>query len=218
MKIRDIRVGENSQFQDDMSFFGKVKYIFHFVTQAFLYAIFVFFIVFGLFMTVYFGDLLYNISHGNGKLPLFDAYVIVSPSMVPTIKIDDAIVVKRESGSKLEIGDIITFSSIDPSYPGLTVTHRIVGKEKTSSGKYLFRTKGDNNSVMDPSIVEEGRVYGKVILKIPQLGKVRRFLTTSYGFLFGIIVPALAIIVFDILKLFRKKDKNIVEEEELEII
>ena len=153
MKIRDIRVRENSQFQDDMSFFGKVKYIFHFVTQAFLYAIFVFFIVFGLFMTVYFGDLLYNISHGNGKLPLFDAYVIVSPSMVPTIK-----------------------------------------------------------------IVEEGRVYGKVILKIPQLGKVRRFLTTSYGFLFGIIVPALAIIVFDILKLFRKKDKNIVEEEELEII
>ena len=109
---------------------------------------------------------------------------------------------------KLEIGDIITFSSIDPSYPGLTVTHRIVGKEKTSSGKYLFRTKGDNNSVMDPSIVEEGRVYGKVILKIPQLGKVRRFLTTSYGFLFGIVVPAIAIIVFDILKLFRKKDKR----------
>ena len=55
-------------------------------------------------------------------------------------------------------------------------------------------------------------------MKIPQLGKVRRFLTTSYGFLFGIVVPAIAIIVFDILKLFRKKDKNIVEEEELEII
>lgn len=218
MKIRDIRIRENSQYQDDMSFFGKVKYIFHFVTQAFLYAIFVFFIVFGIFMAVYFGDLLYNVSHGNGKMPLFDAYIIVSPSMVPTIKIDDAIVVKRETGSKLELGDIITFSSVDPSYPGLTVTHRIVSKEKSSSGKYLFRTKGDNNSIMDPSIVEESRVYGKVVLKIPKLGKVRRFLTTSYGFFFGIVVPAVAIVVFDILKLFRKKDENIVEEEELEII
>ena len=192
--------------------------VYHFVAKVFLYSILIILILVAVLFTFYFIDMIRNVKSGNPKSPLFGAYVIISPSMVPTIKIDDAIVVKRENGSKLEIGDIITFSSIDPSYPGLTVTHRIVGKEKTSSGKYLFRTKGDNNSVMDPSIVEEGRVYGKVILKIPQLGKVRRFLTTSYGFLFGIIVPALAIIVFDILKLFRKKDKNIVEEEELEII
>ena len=183
MKIRAIR--ENEVNQDDMSFCGKVKYISNFIAQVFLYAVFVFFAVFGLGLAIYFGDLLYNISHGNTKNPLFDAYVIVSPSMVPTIKIDDAIVVKREEGEKLDVGDIITFSSIDPAYPGLTVTHRIVGKEKSTTGKYLFRTKGDNNNVMDPSIVEEDNIYGKVILKIPKLGVIRKFLMTSYGFMFG---------------------------------
>lgn len=217
MKIRAIDDTRMLHFQDNMSVFGKVKYIFHFITQAFLYAIFVFFLIFGVFLAIYFGDLLYNISHGDHKMPLFDAYVIVSPSMVPTIKIDDAIVVRREEGKNLEVGDIITFSSSDPSYPGLTVTHRIVGKELSSSGKYLFRTKGDNNSIMDPSIVDENNVYGKVILKIPKLGTVRRFLTTSYGFIFGIVIPALSIVIFDILKLFTIKRKK-VEEEELEII
>lgn len=215
MKIRAIKGNEENQ--DDMSFWGKVKYISNFVAQVFLYAVFVFFAIFGLVLAVYFADLLYNISHGNSKTPLFDAYVIVSPSMVPTIKIDDAIVVKREDGEKLDIGDIITFSSIDPSYPGLTVTHRIVGKEKSSTGKYLFRTKGDNNNIMDPSIVEEDNIYGKVILKIPKLGVIRKFLMTSYGFMFGIVLPAIAIVFFDILKLFKKNKKNVVEEE-LEII
>lgn len=215
MKIRAIR--ENEVNQDDMSFCGKVKYISNFIAQVFLYAVFVFFAVFGLGLAIYFGDLLYNISHGNTKNPLFDAYVIVSPSMVPTIKIDDAIVVKREEGEKLDVGDIITFSSIDSAYPGLTVTHRIVGKEKSTTGKYLFRTKGDNNNVMDPSIVEEDNIYGKVILKIPKLGVIRKFLMTSYGFMFGIVLPAVAIIVFDILKLFKKNKKTVVEEE-LEII
>lgn len=218
MKIRAIDDNKELHFQDNMSVFEKVKYIFHFITQAFLYAIFVFFLVFGVFMTIYFGDLLYNVSHGDHKLPLFDAYVIVSPSMVPTIKIDDAIVVRREEGKNLEVGDIITFSSSDPSYPGLTVTHRIVSKELSSSGKYLFRTKGDNNSIMDPSIVDEANIYGKVILKIPKLGTVRRFLTTSYGFMFGIVIPALSIVVFDILKLFTRVKKKKIDEEELEII
>ena len=113
-------------FQTELSTFEKIKYIFHFIAQAFLYAVFVFFIGFGLVMALYFGDLVYNLSKGNNKTPLFDAYIIVSQSMVPTINVDDAIVIRRETGKNLELGDIITFSSIDPSYPDLTVTHRIV--------------------------------------------------------------------------------------------
>ena len=71
---------------------------------------------------------------------------------------------------------------------------------------------------MDPSIVDEANIYGKVILKIPKLGTVRRFLTTSYGFMFGIVIPALSIVVFDILKLFTRVKKKKIDDEELEII
>lgn len=202
---------------EDMSTFGKIKFLGHFIVRAFLYAIFSFFIIFGLFMTVYFGDLFYNFSKGNNKLPLFNAYVIVSPSMVPTILVNDAIVVKREAGVKLAIGDIITFSSVDPSYPGLTVTHRIVGRQLSQSGNYIFRTKGDANNIEDPSLVNENSIYGKVILKIPKLGYIRKFLLTSYGFLLGIVLPAATIIIFDILK-FIKKCKNKQIDEEIDVI
>ena len=202
----------------DMSLFGKIKYLFSFFTRSFLYAIFAFFIIFGLFMTAYFGDLFYNFSQGNNKLPLFNAYVIVSPSMVPTIMVNDAIIVKREEGLTLNIGDIITFSSVDPSYPGLTVTHRIIGKQKSKDGNYIFRTKGDNNNVADPTLVNENSVYGKVIMKIPKLGYIRKFLLTSYGFMFGVVLPAFMIICFDIVKFFRRgKLKNSIEDE-LEVI
>lgn len=201
----------------EMSTFGKIRYICHFIARAFLYAVFSFFIIFGLFMTVYFGDLFYNFSQGNNKLPLFNAYVIVSPSMVPTIMVNDAIVVKREEGIKLDIGDIITFSSVDPSYPGLTVTHRIVGRQLSQSGDYIFRTKGDNNNIEDPSLVNEDSIYGRVILKIPKLGYIRKFLLTSYGFLIGIVLPSVAIVIFDILKFIKKRTVKQLDEE-IEII
>lgn len=217
MKIRAYLDNESHNFRNELSTFEKIKYIFHFIAQAFLYAVFVFFCCFGLSLAIYFGDMVYNFSKGNNKNPLFDAYIIVSQSMIPTINVDDAIVVRRETGENLDLGDIITFSSIDPSYPDLTVTHRIVSKEMSSSGKYLFRTKGDNNTVMDPSIVSEDRIYGKVILRIPKLGVIRRFLTTSYGFAFGIVIPSLAIVIFDIIKLFSRSHKN-KENEDLEII
>ena len=90
-------------FQTELSTFEKIKYIFHFIAQAFLYAVFVFFIGFGLVMALYFGDLVYNLSKGNNKTPLFDAYIIVSQSMVPTINVDDAIVIRRETGNNILI-------------------------------------------------------------------------------------------------------------------
>ena len=201
----------------DMTTFGKIKYICHFIARSFLYAVFTFFIIVAIFMTAYFGDLFYNLSQGNNKFPLFNAYVIVSASMVPTIMVNDAIVIKREEGVELNIGDIITFSSEDPSYPSLTVTHRIVGKQKAQNGNYIFRTKGDNNNIADPSLVNEANIYGKVILKIPKLGYIRQFLLTSYGFMFGIVIPSAAIVIFDILKIFRRK-KQTNFDEELEII
>ena len=201
----------------EMTLFENIKYICRFFARSFVYAVFVFFVIFALLVTVYFGDLFYNLSKGNHKLPLFNAYVIVSTSMVPTIMVNDAIVVKRESGLKLDIGDIITFSSVDPSYPSLTVTHRIVGKQKSQTGDYIFRTKGDNNVIDDPTLVNEDKIYGKVILKIPKLGYVRQFLLTSYGFVFGIIFPLSVIIICDMMNFF-KRNKKTDFDEELEII
>ncbi len=192
---------------EHMSHNDKVKFLGKFFAKSFLYAILTIFVVSGLLIALYFADLAYNLSKGNNKLPLFDAYIIVSPSMVPTIKVNDAIIIKREEAENLKIGDIITFSSIDPSYPGLIITHRIIGRQTSSAGEYIFRTKGDNNSIADPSLVLSDKVFGKVILKIPKLGFIRSFITTTWGFIITIIVPILIIIVIDTIKLKKKKEE-----------
>ena len=53
-------------------------------------------------------------------------------------------------------------------------------------------------------MVQQNNIYGRVILKIPKLGLVRQFLTTSYGFVFAIVIPALTIVILDVFKFATK--------------
>lgn len=211
-------LGQNNN--EEMKLFDRIKYVLHFLTRAFLIAVFIMFLSLIIFFIVYFGDLLYNVKIGNNKAPLFGAYVIVSPSMVPTIKINDAIVVKRVKSEYLKIGDIITFSSSDPSYAGLTITHRIVGKQMSQSGEYVYRTKGDNNNVEDSALVKGSDVYGKVILKIPKLGYVQKFLSTPFGFIISILIPIIMVLIGDIMRIFQTvfNRQKLDKKEEIEII
>ena len=182
---------------------SNLKYFFHFISKALLYTVICLFFIVVILFLVYFVDKVYNENH-TGKRPLFNAYVIVSPSMVPTIKINDAVVVFRWNPKNLKVGDIITFSSTDPSYSGLTVTHRIVAKNYTKEKKYVFTTKGDHNNTEDSALVQEEDIYGKVIFRIPKLGYIRSFLTKPIGFLIFILLPTLGIIIYDIIKLIKK--------------
>ena len=87
-------------------------------------------------------DLQKNIKNGENKQPLFGAYIIISPSMVPTINVEDAIIIQRKEADELKVGDIITFTSSDPRYSGLTITHRIVGIEKSKKEDIYFINSG----------------------------------------------------------------------------
>ena len=157
-----------------------VQFFLHFITKVFLYVVFLLLIIIFLLFIFYFVDLLYNVRSGEDKPPLFDAYVIVSPSMVPTIKVQDAIIIGRVDPNDLEQGDIISYLATDSYYSGKVITHRIIGIEEASDGTLLFRTKGDNNNVADGTLVDEDNVYGKVLFRIPMLGYIRQFLSTYF--------------------------------------
>lgn len=184
------------------SLFVTVKYLSHFVARAFLIAIICFLTLFGLVLFAYMGDLVLNMKNGTLKNPLFSAYVIVSPSMVPTIQINDAIVVKRIDYDKYNIGDIITFSSSDINYEGLAVTHRIVNKERYSSDESIYTTKGDNNNIVDPATVKTSSIYGRVVLKIPSIGYARDFFSTPWHFFACLLIPTVLIIIYDLIRIF----------------
>ncbi len=195
----------------EMTFLQKTFFWTYFLTKAFLLAILSLMIILCLFLLFYFGDLYFNVKTGNYKSPLLSAYIIVSPSMVPTIKINDAVIVKRVNKNSIKEGDIITFLSTDNEYSGLTITHRVVDKQFLENGNYEFITKGDNNESRDNSTVKQEDIYGKVILKIPKIGYIQKFVSKPSGFLISILIPIGIVVLFDLIKatlVLRKKEKR----------
>lgn len=67
----------------------------------------------------------------------------------------------------------------------------------------MFRVKGDANPKADEEKVIPSNVIGKVMFKIPQLGRVQFFLASKGGWIIAIMIPALVIISYDIYKIFR---------------
>ncbi len=182
----------------------KVKQFCHYVSTVLMYSICLIMLLIFVVFVINFIDQKRNLSHGKIKPSLFSAYTIVSPSMVPTIDVLDIIVTMRVSNPEdLKKGDIITFTSTDYRYSGVTVTHRIHSIEKTSDGKYLFTTKGDANNTKDASRITFDDIYGKVILRLPKVGYIQYFLSNAWGWIIAIVIPAVGIITYDILKLIR---------------
>lgn len=135
-------------------------------------------------------------------------YTILTQSMYPTIKAGDVVVTYKEDNNIYNKGDVITFVSNNNG--GITITHRV--KEVYNvNGEYSYQTKGDNNNTADSEVIKSDYVLGKVIFKIPKAGYIQQFLVSKTGWIVAIIIPALGIIISDILKLFRavgKKSKN----------
>lgn len=97
---------------------------------------------------------------------IYKAYVITTNSMEPELKKDDVVVIKKAKEDNLKQGDIITFKQ-----NGETITHRIVQIDDIEDGK-LYITKGDNNNVQDEQGLRFDQIEGKLVIKIPQLGKM----------------------------------------------
>ena len=191
------------------SFTDKAKMTYKTMSRGFVLALIAFCLIVITYLCIYLGDQYFGSKNGDSKLPIYSAYVIVSQSMVPTINVNDGVVVQRvDKQGKLNIGDIITFSSRDIRYSGLTITHRIVGKQTIQNGSLVYRTKGDNNKSEDSSLVSFGDIYGKVLFKVPSVGIIYKFVTNPFGFIISIIIPIIVILVINIIKV-----KQLVDEE-----
>lgn len=178
------------------------------------YAMFIFLLLIGVTLLVYVIDIKIRQSKGDYSAPTFNAYVVLTGSMLPEIQVKDVVITKKTEGKDLKEGDVITFASTDSRFAGTIITHRIIKKNpKTDKEGFTFQTKGDNNNVADSALVTEGNIFGKVILKIPKLGYLQEFLAADGGWIIVILIPCLAVISYDIVKLAkglkRKKYKNI---------
>jgi signal peptidase len=114
------------------------------------------------------------------------------------------LITKKVDGQTINVDDIITYRKKNDT---LSTTHRVVEIiEEDNTRKFV--TRGDANNVDDPIPVSENEVLGKVTVYIPLLGYVFGFIRTKQGIILVIVIPALIIMITQIIQLLRYKKEN----------
>ena len=188
--------------KENKTTFKKIKQILNYIGKIISYACIVILVLIGIFLVYYMSTIQKAKNDPNFK-PVVSLYTIISGSMEPTIHVYDVVLNKAvNSPEDIKVGDVITFISTSSISEGLTVTHR-VQDIKIVNGEYEFVTKGDYNPTADSSTAKYYNIIGKVVFKIPQLGRVQFFVASKAGWFFVVLLPAMGVIIYDVLKLFK---------------
>lgn len=126
----------------------------------------------------------------------FTPLTVASDSMAPTFRAGDLIIIRKCDPSQLKQGDIITFHAIINNEYALN-THRIAEID-TQNGVRSYVTKGDNNAIADVHMISDGDIVGRYVTRLPGLGKVVSFLSSSLGFLVVIVLPLLVFFIYQV--------------------
>ena len=155
------------------------------------------------FVCVFSGYLLFcNISGMDvPTLGPFKIYIVLSDSMVPVMRENDAVIMRKTAPENLKTDDIIAFYAFESDE---VITHRIIGIDRTAES-YEFSTQGDNNDTPDSFITPDSQVIGKYTLKIPQFG---RFIETTSENIFILIVPAIVLMALQFLSGMAENNLN----------
>lgn len=161
-------------------------------------------------------------------------FAVTSGSMEPTIPVGSLIYAGKYRLEDLKKGSIITFKVKNEEDKAVSiVTHRIdavlkketIRKIKDDKGgekekkivKYDFVTKGDANNTVDARTVPLGNIIGLYQWHIPKIGYVTNFAQTGKGFLLLIILPAVILIVWELISLITYIKNYYKEKAEKEI-
>lgn len=122
-------------------------------------------------------------------------YVVSSGSMIPTLQINDVLVVNgRVPFSDLNVGDIIVFNR--PDGEDRVIVHRIIDIDENRDGVRTVKTKGDNNASSIPGTdypIRENNYIGKVSSVIPGVGFVAKVISPPVNY---IIIGIILVILF----------------------
>lgn len=194
---------------------SKGKNIFKFISKTISWCVMAILCLIGLFLITYI--VINKSAQAKGQNSPLGLYTIISPSMTPDIQVYDVVFVVKKDPEDIQIGDIISYYSTNSYFGSTPITHRVIEKFNTNNG-ITFRTQGDANPVPDNEVIMSNNVIGTVRFVIPQLGRIQFFLASKGGWFVAILVPALGIIIYDIMKLIKLiKVKNKMDnEKELE--
>lgn len=127
------------------------------------------------------------------------ALSVPTSSMSPAISPGSLVLVHSVPNNSLKVGDVITYTN--PRDARTTITHRIA-KTYTLPGSTIpaYITKGDANPAADIPVVG-GQIQGKVVRHVPYLGSMMMWSKTWVGMGVLVYLPALFIMVEEMLVL-----------------
>jgi signal peptidase I len=125
-----------------------------------------------------------------------------------TLHLGDLIIVQGIGPEEIKTGpapygDIIVFRQVQQS-GGELIVHRAIGN-KTVDGQLSFITRGDGNTVQDPTPIPAGNVVGKVVMRVPWVGHLALLMRNQAGIYIIVGIIILLIAVEFILPLATKK-------------
>ena len=174
-------------------------------------------------------------AQSNYGVPSFFGYqtlIVLTDSMEPAIKVDEAIIIKKTDPSKIKAstsieaydGDVITFFR---RQDGLIVTHRVIEVLPQENGQYHFKTLGDNlnaetclanGSPCDPLIhydyVYDTDVLGVVVGKSKTFGNIVNFATNPFVIAGVAIVPLFYVFISSIADIVKHSKMGVEEFED----
>lgn len=124
---------------------------------------------------------------------------VLSGSMEPSLRTGGIAVTRPVSPAEVLVGDIITFRS--PLTDELT-SHRVFEADGGEASP-VFWTRGDANQDPDPFSVPVGHIAGRVCFHVPYAGFAAMFVKTPLGLVLTLVVPGLAVIVMEMVNIWR---------------
>ena len=135
--------------------------------------------------------------------------VVTSESMVPTLEVNDLLVLQGRAPEDIAVNDIIVFRA--SWYAEAPIVHRVVSIEEVN-GTYRYYTRGDNNPSQDFGYRTYEDIVGVLVWRIPQVGGISLFLRTWPGMLFMAAVFIAILIVPEFVCKDKEEDEEVPQE------
>jgi signal peptidase I len=141
---------------------------------------------------------------GPKVLP-YQALVVRSGSMSPTIRTGSIVFYKKMNADKVKVGDIIVFDK--PGQTNEKVTHRVYKISNGPTGRY-FTTKGDANGTPDSWRVPAVGTGWVSAFHIPAIGYALAALQSTLARLLLLVIPALALGAITLYEIWRERGRE----------
>ena len=159
-------------------------------------------LIFALFVMIFTIVSVNTVNREDASLFGYKPYIVLSDSMKDTFEVGDIAVTKQTDAQDLQVGDIVTFHSIDPNNYGQVVTHKI--RQITEyEGESAFVTYGTTTDTDDTYPVPFDQVIGEYAFRLPKMGYFFEFLKSPAGYVTVILIPFSLLILLQVIKMFR---------------